>query len=262
MKFVKQYAGNYTTISNEVLRDKEISNGAKGLFVFLWSCSDEFHITLKGLQKVCKDGRDAIANQLHELEKAGYLKRTQIKNTAGRFVEYQYNLRDQKAIPFFEKPCSGNPNTESQNAKEILIEEVLNKETTASNSSSHSSTKGCERAKKEEERGQEKEKRQEKRSLYQRPIYDEVAMYVREHGYQMDAYTFWTYYDKRGWQANGEPMKDWRKCCDKWEVNDVRGRALAKAWESAMTDIAFDFIGAMGYDDDGDSKAPDGGCDG
>ncbi len=254
MKFIKHYEKEYTTVSNEVLRDKNLSNAAKGLFLFLWSCSDEFHITLRGLQTVCKDGREAISRQLKELEAAGYLRFTQEKGVGGHFANSRYDLRDSKETPFSESPCPdyprpGFPDTVKQADKEILIEEILNKETTPANSSSsHSSTKKI-KTKKEEERGRERKR------YFQIPIYDEVEMYVRERGYEMDPYDFFTFYEQKGWRANGRPMKDWRKCCDAWERHQKDRedredeRYLWQEKEDDMIDMAieneFDFVGAM-----------------
>ncbi len=253
MKFIKHYEKGYTTVSNEVLRDKNLSNAAKGLFVFLWSCSDEFHITVDGLQAICKDGRDAIRAQLKALEEAGYLQMSQEKEN-GRFSTSRYDMRDSKDTPFntapsSSTPSSGFPTSETNTDKEILIEEILNKETTpAISSSSHSSTKKI-KTKREEERGRERKR------YFQIPIYDEVEMYVRERGYEMDPYDFFTFYEQKGWRANGRPMKDWRKCCDAWERHredredreDERYLWQEKADE--LIDMAieneFDFVGAM-----------------
>lgn len=235
MKFTKRYEKNYTTVSNEILRDKTVSNAAKGLFLFLWSCSDEFHITLKGLQAVCKDGRDAIRGQIKELEKAGYLRTVQVKDENGRFAGFNHDLRDTKDTPFEEVPCSeiprsGFPNTGKAAAKEILKEEILNKETTASNSSSHSSTKGQAAEKEEEKKGRD----------FEIPIPEEVEMYVRERGYQIDARDWWQFYNSRGWKANGKRIMNWRKCLDKCAEAQ---NALNELEE--MFDSYFDFEGAI-----------------
>ncbi len=244
MKFVKHYEKGYTTVGNEVLRDKNLSNAAKGLFVFLWSCSDEFHITARGLEAVCKDSYDAIRRQLKELVSAGYLRKTQEKEN-GRFSNARYDLRDSKDTPFDDAPehgtpWTGLPSTVKAADKEILIEEILNKETTASNSSSHSTVLG-------EKPEKEEEKRRESKKYFQIPIYDEVAMYVKEHGYQMDASDFFEFYEKRNWQANGRPMRDWRKCCDVWE-RQHQAEAQFDEMQKRVCDLlfgGFDFEGAM-----------------
>lgn len=113
--------------------------------------------------------------------------------------------------------------------------------TTASNSSSHSTVLGKKPEKEEEER-------RESKKYFQIPIYDEVAMYVKEHGYQMDASEFFDFYEERGWKANGRPMKDWRKCCDMWERNEKAKSDYMDAVAQQMFDYItkeFDFEGAM-----------------
>ena len=66
-------SGNFSIIANEVIRDKNLSNKAKGLLVTMISLPPDWDYTVKGLSYICKDGIDGIKAQLKELEAAGYL---------------------------------------------------------------------------------------------------------------------------------------------------------------------------------------------
>ena len=112
--------------------------------------------------------------------------------------------------------------------------------TTSTSSSSHSSTKG-EAAKKEEE---------EEKEYFQIPTREEVAEYVTRNDYQMDAFEFWSFYEKRGWKTSTGRIRDWRKCCDKWErslkvLNKLESfaREYECVWDTFES--GFDFEGAL-----------------
>lgn len=52
------------------------------------------------------------------------------------------------------------------------------------------------------------------------PKEEEVAAYVNEKGYGIDARAFWFYHNLKNWRdANGNPIKDWKRYLDKCEEN-------------------------------------------
>ena len=63
---------NYTIISNSVLKNKNLSLKAKGLYAYMWSLPDDWDYTLAGLVAVLKEGNQAIKEALKELEREGY----------------------------------------------------------------------------------------------------------------------------------------------------------------------------------------------
>ena len=67
--------GDYTTMSNHHLRNKELSLKGKGLLSLMLSLPDEWDYTVRGLAYICKDGEDCIRATIRELERAGYVKR-------------------------------------------------------------------------------------------------------------------------------------------------------------------------------------------
>lgn len=82
----------YTVISNKLLRDHSIKRSDKGLLVELLSWSDKHRVCIQALIKKGKEGRDAIQGMLSRLESAGYIKRTQIKNSDGTFGKVTYQI--------------------------------------------------------------------------------------------------------------------------------------------------------------------------
>ena len=95
---------NYTTMSNYHLRDKNLSNKARGLLSTMLSLPENWDYTTRGLAAICKDGVDGITSQLKELEQYGYLVRRRIRDSNGRITDMEYVI--------YEKPQPVSPDTE------------------------------------------------------------------------------------------------------------------------------------------------------
>lgn len=136
-------SGNFSIIANEVIRDKNLSNKAKGLLVTMISLPPDWDYTVKGLSYICKDGIDGIKAQLKELEAAGYLIRKRERDERGLFGKMSYTIFDQpqpraenplldprvenplQVKPLVEKPLVENP---LQTNKDIINIEKINKD--------------------------------------------------------------------------------------------------------------------------------------
>lgn len=100
---------NYTIMSNHHFKEKKMSLKAKGLLSLMLSLPDNWDYSINGLVTLSKDGRDSVMTTLQELEKFGYLKRTQLINEKGHFAGYDYDIFE---CPQNLEPNSENPNTE------------------------------------------------------------------------------------------------------------------------------------------------------
>lgn len=107
----------YTTIPNVILRnEKRLSWKAKGLFAFLLSCPPGWKIQMRDLVARAADGKAAIYSGFDELEKAGYIRRTQSQGADGRFGPTIINVRLTPCtdFPHTEKPETEKPETENR----------------------------------------------------------------------------------------------------------------------------------------------------
>ena len=117
---------NYTTISNQLFKDKTISLKAKGLMAYLLSLPSDWDFSINGIVSTSMEGRGSIGNIFKELIAAGYIERIQIRDK-GKFVGYDYFV--------FEQPKAGKPTTvkcKSDNNIQIskeVIKERINKNT-------------------------------------------------------------------------------------------------------------------------------------
>ena len=117
---VVQRATGYTVMSNYHLRDKNLKLGAKGLLSVILSLPEDWDYTIAGLAVVCGTGKDAVRAAVNELEKAGYITRTQIKAEGGKFGGNQYIIREIPEV--VSAPLSGFPTTEKPTTEKPLSE--------------------------------------------------------------------------------------------------------------------------------------------
>ncbi len=106
---------NYTVMSNYHLRDKTISFKAKGLLSLMLSLPEDWDYTLAGLTRISLEGKDAIRAAVVELEKAGYVTRSRVRNEKGHMQGTEYVIRERpvfSAQPALEEPASENPTLE------------------------------------------------------------------------------------------------------------------------------------------------------
>ena len=113
--FRVERTSNYTVTSNYHLRDKTISFKAKGLLSLMLSLPEDWDYTLAGLTRISLEGKDAIRAAVVELEKAGYVTRSRVRNEKGHLQGTEYVIRERpvfSAQPALEEPASENPTLE------------------------------------------------------------------------------------------------------------------------------------------------------
>lgn len=130
---------NFTVMSNYHLRDKTISLKAKGLLSQMLSLPDDWDYTLRGLAVINKESIDAVRTAVHELEAAGYVVCSRVRDERGQlrgceYFVYEYphtadsaveNCCDFSALPALETPVSDS--TAQENPTQ-LNKEIPNKE--------------------------------------------------------------------------------------------------------------------------------------
>lgn len=99
-------------MSNYHFKEKGMSLKAKGLLSLMLSLPDDWNYSISGLVRLSKDGKDSVMSALQELEKFGYLTRTQQFNEKGQFSGVEYNIYEE---PQEEKPVAGEQKAEKQN---------------------------------------------------------------------------------------------------------------------------------------------------
>ena len=89
---------NYTVMSNEHLRNRDLSLKAKGLLSQMLSL----------LSRINREGVDAIRTGVRELEEHGYLERRRLRDGSGRLAGTEYVVHE-RAVARTSLPESDEP---------------------------------------------------------------------------------------------------------------------------------------------------------
>lgn len=127
---------NYTVLSNYHFKERGMTLKAKGLLSLMLSLPEGWDYSAAGLVTLSKDGKDSVNAALKELEKFGYLRRTQAIDTGGKFSGYNYEIYEQPsdaakaaaaekaaaAQPKAENPPTGEPFAENPSTEKPTTE--------------------------------------------------------------------------------------------------------------------------------------------
>lgn len=163
----------FTVIDNQPLQDANLSNKALGLLVRMLSFPDDWKFYEKDLEKRCnKDGRDAVHNQLLELQEAGYVTKVRNRSKDGKFAQTDLIVHEQPqpekepkpepkpepstgnpstVNPSTEKPLTDNPHLQNTNITKYSTNKKLNKSSSSSSSSVEDPFKPTAKTKEEED---------------------------------------------------------------------------------------------------------------
>lgn len=96
------------------------------------SLPEEWDYTLKGLSQINREGIDAIREAVRELERAGYVTRTRVRNEKGQLGAADYVIHEfpVPTKPTLENPTLENPMQENptQLNKELSSKDLQNKD--------------------------------------------------------------------------------------------------------------------------------------
>ena len=105
--------GNYTIVSNCILKNQSLSLKDRGLIITLLSLPDNWAFTINGLSKIIPDGKDSIKNSLKHLEELGYVSKTQNRGEFGKYGNIVIEVHETPILPIVENPLTEKPSTEN-----------------------------------------------------------------------------------------------------------------------------------------------------
>lgn len=128
-RLIKRTNNAYTNVSNKVVRDASLSWKARGIFLYLWSQSDNWNFYVSEIERHSVDGRESLQNGLKELETAGYLVRSVKFDEVKKIKGMEWVLSD---FPSNGKPVGResrpreNPSLRTTNNNNYQNKEILN----------------------------------------------------------------------------------------------------------------------------------------
>lgn len=91
-----EHSDNFTTMSNTHLQDKELSLKAKGLLSWMLTLPDSWDFSVAGIASCIKESKDTVRSTLQELEKFGYLERSdQLRAGSGIFGASEFTVYEE-----------------------------------------------------------------------------------------------------------------------------------------------------------------------
>ena len=105
-----QKSKNYSIISNEILKRKDLSLKAKGLMSLILSFPDSWDLNINGLVAIVKESKNTIYTILKELNKKGYVDRERITDKSGKVVKWEMLVYEK---PHTKKPDTKKPHVEN-----------------------------------------------------------------------------------------------------------------------------------------------------
>ena len=107
--FDVQVVKGFSITPNYHQRDRTLSMKAKGILSLMFSLPDDWDYTLKGLAYLSTDGIDSIRSGIQELERAGYIFRSRIRDEHGHLRGTKYKVYPTPHSPDSDAPALENP---------------------------------------------------------------------------------------------------------------------------------------------------------
>jgi len=105
-----QKSKNYSIISNEILKKKDLSLKAKGLMSLILSFPDSWELSVNGLVAIVKESKNTIYSILKELNGFGYVERNRVIDKSGKVVKWELLVYEK---PHTKKPEAKKPDVEN-----------------------------------------------------------------------------------------------------------------------------------------------------
>jgi hypothetical protein len=127
---------NFTVISNEILKNENVSLKAKGLHCVIMGLPDNWDFTIKGMAAILKDKTTAIYSAINELIEVGYCKRIYYtkeyegKKVRGGVEYIFYENLNLENLDLDNLNLENQPQIRTKEKKELITNENTNSITT------------------------------------------------------------------------------------------------------------------------------------
>jgi hypothetical protein len=209
----KRKKRNFTTLDNDIFKNKDLSMKAKGLLCTLLSLPDDWEYSIGGLAALSKDGKASIRSTLNELEEMGYFTREK-RRVNGQFKGYDYIIYEEPVSPdtMSSEPTSGKAT--SVECTQLNTNQLNTKELNTNSIKPPVSPKGGKKIP---------------------PTIEEVREYAQSRGNIVDPDYFFDYYEGLNWMRGKTKVKDWQATYRTWER---RADAGSKGTETGKSDTS------------------------
>lgn len=128
-KVFKNFERGWTQTPNEILNDKNLSLGAKGLWTYIASKPDGWEFSINGTVQQNTNGRDSIRTHVEELESFQLLiRKGQGRKEKGKFSGGDWELHDRVGFSDDGEPDNGKSVTSKTLLSKTLQDVFISKE--------------------------------------------------------------------------------------------------------------------------------------
>ena len=245
-------AENFVKVPVGIVCNDTVDALALGVFVKVLELGREQAITIQGLADILDLSLAKVQKAFAAIETAGYLHRSRVKDAAGRFVGWDYEISSEPFTDYpknrlSEKPTIGKTDCRKNGLSVDPSLIIINKDNIVSGNNTNTpvidsntpvldyNTPSTTINTKREEKKETEERKEQKSSSsrFRKPTVQEVADYCRERQNDVDAVAFVDFYESKGWMVGKNPMKDWQAAVRTWEQRKGRsGRPAGKKDQS------------------------------
>ena len=198
---------NFTMIDNSIIRDSELSDGAKVLLIFMLSMANDWSFSVRGLASLLGLSVSIVSARVSELKRHGYVISSMTKSKSGKFESSSWEV--------FEVPSSRVPilpNTEISEHGFVGTRKFQNTEKSEYRKSEHN--------KYQYKEVPNSKKTKVKEDRFVPPTVEQVRDYCEERGNSIDPEHFVDFYSSKGWKVGKNKMTDWKAAVRTWEKRD------------------------------------------
>ena len=203
----RQRLDKYTQVSNDTLRNPNLSWKAKGLLCYLLSHDEGFEIRKRNIHMFATDGYDSTNSAFKELEENGYIRTLGTgRDEKGNFIGYDYEF-DEKPVFFNNKLGSQEKNSPGDTFNPIGITRHGSPDTV------HPTRKTPNKEEQYKEEQVKNNKHTKKNTGFSIPTLQEVELYFKEKGLNSEyAKKAFDYYESGNWHdSKGNKVLRWKQ---------------------------------------------------
>ena len=207
--FERVKSDSFVTIANSFLKDKNLSNKAKGVLAMILALPDNWDFCIKGMVSITKDGEASLRSAINEMKENGYcaMKPVRINNKIARW-KYLF---------------SGEKLTEKLLCDFLHVENLH-----VENQAQYNNIINEEKVKNKKSISNDIPKKEQRHKNFVKPTIEEIEAYIKSQGYKSSAEEFFNYHEAGGWViGRNKPMRDWRAAVRTWESKERKKRPTA-----------------------------------
>lgn len=106
-------------VGRNIAEDRGLKLIDRGLLLTLLSLPDKWDFSVRGITKILPDGKAAINSSLDRLIKKGYIERTQLRKSGGKYGDIQIEVFDHSIK---HSPCTENRETDKRETGKRVTE--------------------------------------------------------------------------------------------------------------------------------------------